>query len=267
MIYLLDMKRIWLAATFCALALPGIAGSQTSDDSPVHWSAKPPAGPLRAGAQFDVKMEAAIDGNWHMYSTTTPPGGPIPTRFTVLSGEPFSISGTVRQSPPKTEFDPNFGIQTEVYAGRAEFWIPLKVALSAKPGDYKLRLQAYYQVCDDKSCLPPRDVPVSIKIQIVPGIASPSEAATGSTGPVASQQAPPTFASQPAAAPASRAISGGAPSGTAAEVQTARSRGFLPFLWLAMTMGALSLATPCVFPLIPITVSYFTKSAETNRAS
>jgi thiol:disulfide interchange protein len=257
MIYLPLMKRIWIAASFCALVMPGIAGNQTSDDSPVHWSARPPAGPFRAGAQFDIKMEAAIDGNWHMYSTTTPPGGPIPTRFTVLSGEPFSISGSVRQSPPKTEFDPNFGIQTEVYAGGAEFWIPFKVAVSAKPGDYEVRLQAYYQVCDDKSCLPPRGVPVSFTIQIVPGIASASEAAAGGTGPAASQ---------PAAAPASGGVAGGSPSGTAAEVQSARARGFLPFLWLAMTMGALSLATPCVFPMIPITVSYFTKSAEANRA-
>ncbi|NWG12535.1 MAG: thioredoxin family protein [Acidobacteria bacterium] len=53
--------------------------------------------------------------------------------------------------------------------------------------------------------------------------------------------------------------------GTAADLAEARSSGFLPFLWLAMTMGAVSLATPCVFPMIPITVSYFTKSAERNR--
>src|SRR5207247_7931533 len=54
--------------------------------------------------------------------------------------------------------------------------------------------------------------------------------------------------------------------GDAAEVQEARSSGFLPFLWLAMTMGASSLATPCVFPMIPITVSYFTKNAEARRS-
>ena len=250
------MKRIWVPAVIFALALSGIAARQIQDDSPVHWSAKPPAGPFQAGAQFDVKVEAAIDGNWHLYSTTTPPGGPIPTRFSLLSGEPFSIAGTVRQSPPKEEFDPNFGIQTEIYAGGAEFWIPLRAAVSAKPGEYDVRLQAYYQVCDETSCLPPRGVPVSFKIRLIAGIASPSGTAGGSAGPAALQ---------PGAAVASGGS--GSPAGTAAEVQTARSRGFLPFLWLAMTMGALSLATPCVFPMIPITVSYFTKSVETHRAS
>jgi thiol:disulfide interchange protein len=241
---------MWVPAVIVALALSGIAANQAQVDSPVSWSARPPAGPFRAGAPFDVKVEATIDGNWHLYSTTTPPGGPMPTRFSVLSGEPFSIAGTIRQSPPKEEFDPNFGIQTEIYAGGAEFWIPLRAAVSAKPGEYDVRLQAYYQVCDDTSCLPPRGVPVSFKIQLVAGIAPPSETAGGSTGPAALQPG-----------------GSSAPSGTAAEMQTARSRGFLPFLWLAMTMGALSLATPCVFPMIPITVSYFTKSAETHRAS
>ena len=128
----------------------------------MHWSARPPAGPFRAGAQFDVKMEAAIDGNWHMYSTTTPPGGPIPTRFYSALGRTLQhLRERFDNLRRKTEFDPNFGIQTEIYAGGAEFWIPLRVAVSAKPGEYEVRLQAYYQVCDDKSCLPPRGVPVS----------------------------------------------------------------------------------------------------------
>ncbi|MEW5980902.1 MAG: cytochrome c biogenesis protein CcdA [Acidobacteriota bacterium] len=58
-----------------------------------------------------------------------------------------------------------------------------------------------------------------------------------------------------------------APAGTQAEVEQARAKGFWPFLWLSMTMGLLSLATPCVFPMIPITVSYFTKSAESKAGS
>ncbi len=257
MIYLLPMKATILAAVACVLFLPGMAGSQTPADTPVHWSARPPAGPLQAGARFEIKIDAAIDGNWHMYSTTQPPGGPIATRFTLLSGEPFEIDGTVRQSPPKSEFDPNFNIQTEVFSGSAQFWIPLRVAASAKPGDYEVRIQAYYQVCDDRSCLPPRGVPVPVTIRIIPGVASVT-AAPADTAVDAKPQATP---------PATGASKGSLASGTAAEVQEARSSGFFPFLWLAMTMGALSLATPCVFPMIPITVSYFTKSAETNRAS
>ncbi len=258
MVYFDPMKRRTAVVIICALFLPAIALAQGASDSPVHWSAKPPAGPLQAGASFEVKLDALIDANWHMYSATQQPP-PIATRFTVAADEPLEIAGDVRQSTPKTAYDPNFEIQTQFFAGAAEFWIPLKVAASAKPGEYEWRLRAYYQVCDDKTCLPPRGVPVPFKVRVIAGTAS-AEAAAGGTVPAAQQPAPQAAGSQPGTVPPT-------PSGTAAEVQRARSSGFLPFLWLAMTMGALSLATPCVFPMIPITVSYFTKSAETNRAS
>lgn len=263
----MGMKRGIAIAILSTLVLPALA--QTPAESPVHWSAKPPTNPVQAGTRFEVKLEAAIGGNWHMYSATQQPP-PIATRFKLLSGGPFEIAGAIRQSQPKTEFDPNFGIPAEIFAGGAEFWIPVTAAASAKPGDYELIMQAYYQVCDDKSCLPPKGVPVSFRIRVAAGPAVVSQEATGSPGMAAPLQANQQLSSQPTPPfPQTQTAAAVAPSpaGTAAEVQKARASGFLPFLWLAMTMGALSLATPCVFPMIPITVSYFTKSAETNRAS
>jgi thiol:disulfide interchange protein len=249
------------AAIFCILILFGTALAQDAD-SPVRWSAKPPAKPIRAGEQFEIELDAAIGGNFHMYSATQPPGGPITTRFKLLSGEPFQMSGEVKQSPPETAFDPNFNMQTEFFAGEAQFWIPIKSSASAKPGEHEISIQAYYQVCDDRICLPPRGMPVPVKIKIAAGPPAPAATTANKT----------EVALPPATNPVASAVPHGAgvtsaPAGTAAEVQRARSSGFLPFLWLAMTMGALSLATPCVFPMIPITVSYFTKSAETSRAS
>ena len=64
-----------------------------AQETPVHWTAKPPADPIPAGASFEVKLDARIDGAWHMYSATQPPGGPITTRFKVLTGAPFEIAG------------------------------------------------------------------------------------------------------------------------------------------------------------------------------
>jgi thiol:disulfide interchange protein len=245
---------------FSILVLHGTGWAQISGDSPVSWTAVPPAGPIQAGDLFEVKLEAAIDGIWHMYSVTQPPGGPIATRFTLLPGNPFELSGTVRQSPPHTEFDPNFNIPTEFFAGSAEFWIPLKVAASAAPGEYEVRIQARYQVCDDTSCLPPTGVPIPFKVKVESAAAAPAApSGTAGAGSLQATQSVTTQATE--AAPLS------APYGTAAEVDQARSSGFLPFLWLAMTMGALSLATPCVFPMIPITVSYFTKSAEKSKVA
>ncbi len=276
MVYCMGMKRVidiaFLPALIVSLSLlPGVVGAQSSADSPVRWSAQAPAGPVRPGAQFEVKVEARLDDNWHMYSLTQPPGGPIASRITLPSDQPFEMAGPVRQSPPKREFDPNFNIETEIFETSAEFRLPIKVAASATPGDYDVRLQAFFQVCNDRTCLPPRSLPFTFKISVAPGAAvSETPGGPAAAPPPQAGQAVGTKSSagtvESGAAAAGTSVTA-SPAGTAAEVQKARSSGFLPFLWLAMTMGALSLATPCVFPMIPITVSYFTKSAELGRAS
>ncbi len=218
-----------------------------------------------------MTLDAVIDGGWHLYSATQPPGGPNPTRFSLLSGEPFQLAGSVKQSPPVTKFDPNFGIQTEFYSGSAEFRIPLRVSPSAQPREYGVTLQTIYQVCNDVVCLPPTKVPISTKIKVA-GAQAPANAASSPGAPSPEAKAEPVsttsaVGSAPASAGSAAAAQGSGAAGAEAEVQKARASGFWPFLWLSMTMGALSLATPCVFPMIPITVSYFTKSAERRRGS
>ncbi len=290
MIYRGIMKRLPALVLLWTLGCACCVYAQQTNDSPVHWRPVAPAGSVKPGETIDVEIEATIDGGWHLYSATQPPGGPNPTRFSLLSGDPFQISGAVRQSQPTTQFDANFGVQTEFFSARAGFWIPLKAAAAARAGEYDVRLQVVFQVCNDQVCLPPTKIPLPVKIKVAePGqgsmpSASPSEAkarpaatepasAAGSTsaGPAQSESAAArarasTTPSPSSPAPAAISAREVRPAGTAAEVQEARSSGFWPFLWLAMTMGAISLATPCVFPMIPITVSYFTKSAETRTS-
>lgn len=266
--------------------------AQVLDESPVHWIAKAPAAPVRSGETFEVKLIATVDGDWHLYSATQPPGGPIPTRFSLLTGAPFALSYGVKQTTPKAMFDQNFGIQTEFFSQSAEFWVPIKVAADARTGSFDLTIQAYYQVCNDQLCLPPHKVPIAFKINIIgssagsvptasrqteqeraaqaparqststPNSDVPPSGAPATVAPAAAQS---TVAPQTSAAPETQAHH--TPTGTAAEVQQARSSGFWPFLWFSMTMGVISLATPCVFPMIPITVSYFTKNAERGKGS
>lgn len=209
----------------------------------------------------------------------------------MLSGGPFQVAGIIRQTTPITQFDQNFGIPTEVFSGGADFWIPIQAAADAQPGSYPVTIQAVYQACNDQLCLPPRKVPIALKVNI-------DEAAGAAAQSAPRRAEPPQKVARTAAQPSTQASTSGTPlpgagtapepgaqhgvispatasesparhipAGTAAEVQQARSSGFWPFLWFSMTMGAISLATPCVFPMIPITVSYFTKNAETGRGS
>jgi len=260
----------------------GAALAQTPLETPVKWKTSAPTR-VSPGAWFEVKVNATIEPGWHLYSVTQPPGGPFPTRFTVLPGSPFQAGGEVRQSPPEVIFDPNFGINTESFAGSAEFSVPVKAAENAGAGDHEGRLQVQYQMCNDQLCLPPTKFPLPFGVTIAER--SPAPAAEPSQPPppalnpapvppraaaASPQPAPVPTAAQPhqsAATPPPPEERTTAPAGTAAEVAEARAGGLWPFMWLAMTMGALSLATPCVFPMIPITVSYFTKKAERSRSS
>src|SRR5579884_2423107 len=96
------------AAFVCANALPVAA------QTPVHWSARAPAGVRHAGATVRVRLTATIDPDWHVYSLTQKPGGPTPLRITVPAGQPFTLGGTVTGPTPHVEFDPNFSMQVEM---------------------------------------------------------------------------------------------------------------------------------------------------------
>jgi len=261
-------RTVVLAQVLILAAFVGY--SQTGGESPVSWSADPPQ-PVRAGQRLEVHVRAEIAGIWHLYSASQPPGGPNATRFRLAGDGPFRLLEGLRQSEFKTEFDPNFGINTEYFANKAEFWIPLEVGAAAASGEHTIDLQVIFQVCDDKVCLPPRRVSIPVKILVEEGssaaVADQPPAVSGQPLGSAAEAGPAGAQGREGANPSSALATKPAAAGTAAEVAEARSGGFLPFLWLAMTMGAISLATPCVFPMIPITVSYFTKSAEKDEAS
>lgn len=257
-------NRIVLLILF-ALAFSAFSFAQ--DSLPVHWSAKAPADPVQAGSQFEIVINAAIDPGWHIFALTQQPP-PVATSFKLPADGPFQMAVPAKQPKPTKEYDPNFEIQTEFFADSVEFRIPVKTADSVESREYELAIQVRFQTCTDRSCLPPQTVPVMVNIKVIAGSkpsAGQAPAVEGGT-PKTVARAEPVRATIPSAQPANFPVTA-LPAGSPAEVQAARSGGFLTFIWLAMTLGALSLATPCVFPMIPITVSYFTKSAETKRAS
>src|SRR5438067_2094404 len=86
------------------------------EQDPVHWTAVGPAR-VRPGATFDVTLTATIDDEWHVYSVTQGPGGPIPTTIAVPGAQPFARAGAVRGPAPTRAFDQNFDIETETYDG------------------------------------------------------------------------------------------------------------------------------------------------------
>lgn len=213
------------------LLLSLVSGVYAQDTTKWTLRTEPAEKEFESGRVLDAILSAEIGEGWHLYAMDQPPGGPIPTTIAVPEGSPYVLNGAVSSPEPITEHDPNFDIETKFFADSAEFRIPLKTTKDASVGSLGINIR--YQLCNDKLCLPPKTVQVTLDGATV--VRKPFESAASKPKQVL----------------------------TFNRGQTGDS--VWSFLWLAMTFGAISLLTPCVFPMIPITVSYFMKHAEGDK--
>ena len=221
---------------------------------------------VQAGSQIEALLVARIVDGWHLYSTTQASGGPIPTSISVVENSVFSQVGSVKGPPPLRWFDRNFGIDTEYFEKRVDFRVPVRIGSEAPSGVHQLSVKVRFQACSDTLCLAPQNRTLTGNIQVAgrSGSEAGSPTATGSFEGIqmvqqqagmdsAASQKPDTFAQTEG-----QQTDTPLPAGASAPIST------LAYILGAMAMGGLALLTPCVFPMIPITVSYFTKR-EANR--
>ena len=252
-----------LGKVLCFLCLPLILflffNSASFAQNPTKWTLESDSKgkSLKKDESFKADLKAEVEDGWHLYAVEQPTGGPFPTRITIPENTPFAIAGNVESSNPVVKADPNFlvdgkPLETKYFQKQAVFTIPLKSLNGGSADD--LAVNVRFQVCNDTVCLPPKTVKVSFN-----GFEDVRRSGQGSG-----------FGSQ------------GNTNGNSSselikqsdsEIQNPKSKiqnpNDLPlssFIWLAITLGALSLLTPCVFPMIPITVSYFTNHAGSNRS-
>lgn len=135
---------------------------------PVAWSASgAPTAPVKAGGRFSIKLAAKIQEGWHLYSMRQLAEGPIATRIWIAEGQPFSLAGAISAAEPRTLHDASFGMEVELYEGEAVFTLPVRIATAAPAGPQKLVVNASYQTCDNRICLPPKTVKVEVPVMIV----------------------------------------------------------------------------------------------------
>lgn len=235
------MLRKVLLVAVCALPIFG-------KEDPVQWTLTP-------GDKGVLNLKATIESGWHLYSPTTPAGGPIITKIRVSPNPAISAYNIYRPQPVR-KLDPNFGIDTETYTGEAVFLVQLTPASSAS--DVPVEVVARYQACSDVKCLPPVKKSVTAKISFPSGALSTFSAPPGYLLVPAVAEVP--AGSAPAQSPATLAPK------AAAAVSTGADEPLLPFLLTAFGIGLAAIFTPCVFPMIPITVSFFLKGGGWKQA-
>jgi len=133
---------------------------------PVSWKFEDTPAKVKAGARFDLKLVAHIQEGWHLYSMKPVEDGPIPTRIWLADGQPVQLTAPVRAPDPEKVQDPSFGMEVELYEGQPEFTVPLKLAASAPAGPLTVTVNASYQSCNNKLCLPPKTVKVDAVLTV-----------------------------------------------------------------------------------------------------
>ncbi|MVN76048.1 thioredoxin fold domain-containing protein [Hymenobacter sp. HMF4947] len=260
--------------------------AQAQIERPVTW--KFAAQPGAAG-EATLTFTAAISGNWHIYSQFIEEGGPEPTSFKFTPSPDYELVGKVSEEPtPVKMFEKAFNMNIAYFPKRAVF--SQKIRLKAAQTTVKGTLT--FMACNDEKCLPPDDLDFSIAVKgtagaaaSAPGVAAPTPpAATKPTAvapaapavptPAPVADAPPAAPTAPAlaAAPADsgrQAAAATAPTSTTKVLADAPASGASQSLWaifLAGFLGGLAaLIMPCIFPLLPLTVSYFTKQAHSRQ--
>jgi thiol:disulfide interchange protein DsbD len=223
-----------------------VASAAAFGQNPAKWSLSSDLDDttIKAGTSFKAALKAEIETGWQLYALEQPEGGPIATTIKVAEGRPYEISGKIESPAPTVKRDELFtgldgnALETKFFKESVTFSIPLKATEETLASN--LALDVRFQVCNETSCLPPKTVRVSFA-----GAEDVKRPLTGQN-PTAEAGAPP-------------------PADALAATREQPS-DIWAFIWLAVTLGALSLLTPCVFPMIPITVSYFTNHSSGSRS-
>ena len=205
------------------------------------------------GDMYRIVLEASIPAPYHMYDMGPYEGGPNATTITFTAGAGATLEGGVEQlSTPERHYDKTFEMEIGTFAGKALF--AQRVKLAAEKAAVTAQLE--WMICDDTSCMPPEDTEMTIDLTAQAGAATASAATPQDTAPAGT-------ADKAALAKAPDNADGGSAQAAAEPAQKDAAGG--GSLWAliieAILWGFAALLTPCVFPMVPMTVSFFMKSS------
>ncbi len=247
---LLTTALIWVLFGF------GLAQAQILD--PVAWSF---THEKVGDNQYSLQITATIDPGWAIYGTDLPGGGPIPTSVEFTETDGYQKVGSLSYPPPEVKFDPNFDMELSMFDTQVTFTQKVEVTSSSP---VTVTGEVMWMSCDDQRCLPPDFIEFSFDLP------ARTVAAADDLQPTTSDAVADT---QPEEEPdIKEQETTEDPDEETAQVQQVytvdeeeEQTGFGWDFLKGFLGGLLALLTPCVFPMIPLTVSFFLRNAG-NRA-
>ncbi len=236
------MKNIVLS---CLMLIMPIVASQAQILEPVKWSTSVEK---NSDTEYNLVSIATIDKGWHLYSQNVPDDGPIPTTFTYTE-DGFQLLENTKEEEGHTVDDPVFEMKIKFFENKAEFKQRIKVLnneLSIVKGEVE------FMVCDDARCLPPSYVDLEFNL-------SNSESVSSNSGKEETVQNIFEIPKDKEEVKQENTISK-----TSSKPENEEQKGLFTIFIVAFLSGFLALLTPCVFPMIPMTVSFFIKQSKSK---
>nr|WP_315096458.1 cytochrome c biogenesis protein CcdA [uncultured Porphyromonas sp.] len=224
-----------------------------------------------------IVLTASIKPNWHLYATELPAGGPTPTHLLVdkISGAEL-VGKLTSDAKPIEKYDPNFEMTLRFFSGKVSFRQKIRIT---DPTKFAFEGAIRHMACDDERCLSPSNWDFSVQTKDLGKLAGAAPTAS------AEPQAPTPIMGEPSADSTTSApdtlsanqetAQGGVSDLWAPVIPELKAYGDKALnqaegsLWMLLVGGFLgglvALVTPCVWPMIPMTVSFFLKRSKDRK--
>lgn len=218
--------------------------NQTNIQNPVKWEASVEK---QNDSVYHLIFDASLEPGWHLYSQEeVEDGGPLPTAFSFNdSPSTYELLGETTEPDGTALYDPVFQMDIKYFEDEVRFIQPVKLISSELP---VVKAEVFFMVCDEEQCLAPETVPFTISLES--GTAETTDAdLTASAEDIAK----------------SEELNINLKGSGSVQLREEEESGFGTLFLLGFIGGLLALLTPCVFPMIPLTVSFFTKGAKNRK--
>ena len=181
--------------------------------------------------QYELIFTASVEKSWHIYAMDLPDGGPIPTSFSFDTVPAYKLTGkTYEVTKPVEVMDEAFGFKIRTFSTKAEF----RQKIAAVESSFTVKGAVNFMACNNATCSPPKDVDFEISVKDK----SAGQQTIASSNP-----------------------------GKTEPLRPVGSKGLLRFFLISLLAGFAGVLTPCVFPMIPMTVAFFSQGSENRRRS
>ncbi len=206
-------------------------------------------------SEFNLLITASIEDGWHLYAQEVPEGGPIPTSISFVEQEDnFILLGSPVEGEGHEEYDQVFQMDIKYFEGQAIFKQKVRLLTDEQ---VKILGSLEFMVCDDTNCLPPDVIDLSFELQGKAGEADAVDLAPAKDLNFIQQTDTALADQQEEVSKEKTEILG--------RTKKEKQKSLWTLFILSFFAGFAALLTPCVFPMIPMTVSFFTKQSK-NKA-